>query len=188
MNGPRLIVGFAIVSEDGMLANAAHIMPDALKFEADKRFFEEGMDGVDVAVHGRHSYEDQPRSPDRPRLIATRTVARIERDPARPKVRFWNPAGASFEDALDALRAPDARVGVVGATEVFGLFLPRYDVFHLSRARGVYLPGGVPVFPGVPDQTPEAVLADHDYTPGPRRFLDEARGVTVTSWGRPRAR
>jgi hypothetical protein len=56
----RRIEGYAIVSEDGMLANAAGIMPDSLKFAADRRFFESGLDGVDVVVHGRHSHERQP--------------------------------------------------------------------------------------------------------------------------------
>jgi len=37
MPGPRRIEGFAIVSEDGMLANAEGIMPDSLKFEAPLR-------------------------------------------------------------------------------------------------------------------------------------------------------
>jgi hypothetical protein len=44
---PR-IEGYAIVSEDGMLANAAGIMPDSLKFEADQAFFEKGLCSVDV--------------------------------------------------------------------------------------------------------------------------------------------
>lgn len=35
--GPRRIEGYAIISEDGMLANAARIMPDSLKFEAGER-------------------------------------------------------------------------------------------------------------------------------------------------------
>src|SRR5205085_9400993 len=60
MPRPRRIEGYAIVSEDGMLANFAGIMPESLKFEADQQFFERGLDGVDVVVHGRHSYERQP--------------------------------------------------------------------------------------------------------------------------------
>jgi hypothetical protein len=43
---PRRIEGFAIVSQDGMLANAAGIMPTSLKFEADQRFFETCLDAV----------------------------------------------------------------------------------------------------------------------------------------------
>ena len=116
MAGPRLIVGFAIVSEDGMLANAAGVMPDALKFEADKRFFEQGMDGVDAAVHGRHSNESQPHSPQRSRLIVTRTVAKIERDPANPKARFWNPAGAPLEERWRRLAFRTLASALSGAT------------------------------------------------------------------------
>jgi hypothetical protein len=54
------IEGYAIISDDGMLANAAGVMPDSLKFEADQRFFADGLDKVDVVVHGRHSHEQQP--------------------------------------------------------------------------------------------------------------------------------
>jgi hypothetical protein len=77
MPRPRRIEGYAIVSEDGMLANAAGIMPDSLKFEADQHFFERGLDRVDVVVHGRHSHERQPRSYLRRRLILTRQVPAI---------------------------------------------------------------------------------------------------------------
>ena len=58
MPHPHRIEGYAIVSEDGMLANAAGVMPDALQFEADKHFFEQGLDGVDIVVHGRNFMSD----------------------------------------------------------------------------------------------------------------------------------
>jgi hypothetical protein len=41
---PRRIAGYAIVSQDGMLANAAGVMPEELKFPADQRFFAQGLD------------------------------------------------------------------------------------------------------------------------------------------------
>jgi dihydrofolate reductase len=97
---------------------------------------------------------------------------------------FWNPAGASFEQALAALAAPVASVGVIGGTDVFGLFLDRYDVFYLTRAPGVWLPGGRPVFPGVPARTPEDVLASHGLTRGERQVLDPAKGLVVVGWQR----
>jgi hypothetical protein len=184
MPGPRSIEGYAIVSEDGMLADASRVMPDSLKFEADKRYFERGLDRVDVVVHGRRSHEQQPHSPLRRRLIATRRVQALAPDPANEKAWFWNPAGASLEQGLAALGVPEARVGIVGATDVFALFLDRYDVFHLSRAAGVFLPGGTPVFPTVPAQTPEKVLANHGLIGGRRRVLDRANGVTLRDWRR----
>jgi len=187
MATPRRIEGYAIVSEDGMLANAAGIMPDSLKFEADQRFFERGLDGVDVVVHGRHSHEQQPHSHLRRRLILTRHVPVIAADSSNDKARFWNPAGASLEQALAVLGAPDGVVGVIGGTDVFGMFLDRYDVFWLSRAPGVRLPGGRPVFPDVPAQTPEEVLAHHGLKPGRRQMLDPAKGLAVVDWRRPRS-
>jgi hypothetical protein len=77
-----------------MLANAAGIMPDSLKFAADRRLFESGLDGVDVAVHGCHSHERQPHSYLRRRLILTRQVPGFAADPSNEKALFWNPAGA----------------------------------------------------------------------------------------------
>ena len=158
-----------------MLANAAGIMPDSLKFEADQHFFERGLDGVDVVVHGRHSHERQPHSYLRRRLILTRQFPAIAADPSNEKALFWNPAGASFEHALAALGTPDGSVGVIGGTDVFGMFLDRYDVFHLSRAPDVRLPGGRPVFPEVPTRTPEEVLASHGLDRGQRQVLDPAK-------------
>ena len=181
---PRDIEGYAIVSDDGMLANAAAIMPDSLKFEADQRSFESGLDGVDVVVHGRHSHERQPRSYLRRRLIVTRQVPAIARDPSNEKALFWNPAGASFEQALALLGALDGNVGVIGGTDVFGMFLDRYDVFHLSRAPDVRLPDGRPIFPEVPARTPEEVLASHGLDRGQRRVLDPAKGLAIVSWQR----
>ena len=184
MPSPRRVEGYAIVSEDGMLANAAGIMPDSLKFEADRQFFERELDGGGVVVHGRHSREQQPRSYLRRRLILTRQVPAIAADPSNEKSLFWNPAGASFEQALAVLGTPDGSVGVIGGSDVFGMFLDRYDVFHLSRAPDVRLPGGRPVFPEVPTRTPEEVLASHGLDSGQRQVLDPAKGLAVVSWRR----
>jgi dihydrofolate reductase len=184
MPRPRRIEGYAIVSEDGMLANAAGIMPDQLKFEADRQFFERGLDGVVVVVHGRHSHEQQPHSHLRRRLILTRQVPTIAADPSNEKALFWNPGGASFEQALIALGVPDGSVGVIGGTDVFGMFLDRYDVFYLSRAPGVRVPDGRPVFPDVPTRTPEEVLTSYGLDRGQRQVLDPAKDVAVVGWHR----
>jgi dihydrofolate reductase len=181
------IEGYAIISEDGMLATADRTMPDSLKFEADQKFFERGLDGVDVVVHGRHSQEQQARSPLRHRLMLTRRVSGVAPHPSNPRARLWNPAGASFKEALAALGAPGPNIGVIGGAEVFALFLDRYDVFYLTRAPGVWLPGGLPVFPEVPGTTPEKLLARHGYTPGPGVVLDPLRGLTMVGWLRDHA-
>jgi dihydrofolate reductase len=178
------IEGYAIVSEDGMLADAGGVMPASLKFDADKRFFERGLDGADVVVHGRHSEEHMRRSHLRYRLVLSRGVAAIERHLANPRALLWNPAGASFEEAMRALGKAGAPVSVIGGTDVFALFLDRFDAFHLSRARGVRLPGGRPVFPGVPPRTPEDVLAGHDLVPDPVEVLDPHHDLKIVHWRR----
>ena len=185
MTRPRRIEGYAIVSEDGMLANAAGIMPAELKFEADQRFFAQGLDGFEAVVHGRHSHEQQSHSHLRRRLIMTRQVAGLCPDPSNDQALLWNPAGASFEEAWAALGVPDGSLAVIGGTDVFGIFLPDYDVFHLTRAPYVRLPGGRPVFPQVPARTPEQVLAAHGLVPGPPQVLDAQCGLVVVGWHRP---
>jgi dihydrofolate reductase len=176
------IEGYAIISEDGMLADSTGAMPDSLRIEADQRFFERGLDGVDVVVHGRGSHEHQPRSHLRRRLIVTRQVPAIAADASNATAFFWNPAGASFEQAVTALGAPCRSAGIIGGTEVFGMFLDRYDVFYLSRASDVRLPGGRPVFPQVPLHTPEAVLATHGLRADHRERV--AENLTITTWQR----
>ena len=178
----RIIIGFAIISEDGMLADAGGLMPDSLKIAADQRFFEQGLDGVDVVVHGKNSHEHQPHSHLRRRLIVTRKVPALEPDAAEQKAWLWNPAGASLHQALSAVGMPDARLGVLGGTDVFGMFLGQYDIFHLSRAHGVRLPGGRPVFPQVPAQSPEQVLASHGMEPCPPVFADKE--LEIVTWRR----
>ena len=74
---------------------------------------------------------------------------------------------------------------MIGGTDAFGLFLVSgYDVFHLSRAAHATLPGGRPLFPGVPETSPEDLLARHGLKPGPMRVLDASAGLTITTWRR----
>ena len=138
------IEGYVIVSADGMLANAAHVMPDELKFQGDKKFFSAALDRADLIVHGRHSYEDQPNSPRRKRIILTRTIGATAPDPTNPKALLWNPAGASFETACERAGMAFGSVAIIGGPDVFALFLDRYDTFWLSQAPKVRLPDGQP--------------------------------------------
>ena len=178
------IEGYVIVSADGMLANAAHVMPDELKFEGDKQFFNAALDRADLIVHGRRSYEDQPNSPRRKRIIVTRRIAAIAPDPSNPKATLWNPAGASFEAACDFAGVRSGTVAIIGGPDVFAMFMGRYDTFWLSQAPRVRLPGGEPCFPGVPTQSPQAILAAHGLKAGETRILDSANDVSVTPWRR----
>ena len=176
--------GYVIVSADGMLADARNIMPDVLKFEGDKAFFTAALDRADLILHGRNSYEDQPNSPRRKRVILTRKVDAIAPDPANPKSTLWNPAGASFEAACKHASVDTGTVAVIGGPGVFGLFMDRYDVFWLSVAPRVRLPDGEPCFPGVPARSPQDILAAHGLNAGAPQMLDAAHEVSVTPWRR----
>jgi dihydrofolate reductase len=181
----RRIEGYVIVSADGMLADAKGEMPDSIRNEADQRYFQAALDRAAAVVHGRHSYEGGPRAARRKRLIVTRQVAAIAPDPEYPNALLWNPLGASLEQALERLGVGDGTVAIIGGPEMFSLFLPLYDAFHLSRAAHAKIPGGRAVFTEVgPNATPEDVLARHGLKPGPRRDLDAAAGISVVTWER----
>jgi dihydrofolate reductase len=178
------VEGYVIVSADGMLASAAGVMPVELKFEGDAQFFTAALDRSDLIVHGRQSYEDQPNSPRRKRIILTRRIGAIASDPVNAKATLWNPTGASFEQACEFAGVLSGTVAIIGGPSVFGMFMERYDTFWLSQAPKVRLPGGEPCFPGVPEQSPQQVLAARGMKAGEARTLDRSAGVTVTPWRR----
>jgi dihydrofolate reductase len=176
--------GYAIVSGDGMLADATGVMPDSLKFEGDQRFFDSALDTVDLIVHGRNSFEDQPNSKNRKRVIATRAVERPVADPDNPKAVLWNPAQAPIEDAATLIGVTAGRVAIIGGTDIFDMFLDRYATFYLSQAPHLKFPGGVPVFHDIPPQHPDDILARHGLVPADKRVLDATGDVSVVRWVR----
>lgn len=178
------IEGYVIVSANGMLADANGVMPDELKFESDKQFFENALDAVDIIVHGRNSYEDQPRSPQRQRIILTGKIPALANDPANVRATLWNPAGASFEDACRHAGVTSGTAAIIGGPIVFDMFMDRYDTFWLSQAHRLNIPAGMGTFPGVPAETPQAILARHGLTPRERRVLDAGEEVDLTAWRR----
>jgi dihydrofolate reductase len=178
----RRITGYVIVSADGMLADANHHMPASIRNDADQHFFQSSLDQAAAIVHGRHSHEGGPHAGRRKRLVLTRRTTALAPDPDFPNALSWNPAGASLDQALAALGATDGTIAIIGGPDVFSMFLPLYDSFHLSRAEHATIPGGLSPF--LEAGTPEEVLARHGLKPGPRRDLDAAAGVSVTSWAR----
>ena len=177
-------VGYAIVSADGMLAADQRGLPASLRFPGDQRFFEAGLNKADLIVHGRNSEENQPRSPLRRRLIATRSVVKPARDPNNPNATLWNPAHAPLEEAALAAGVCEGTVAAIGGTSIFDMFLDRYDTFYLTQAPRVQLPGGVPVFSGIPPRSPQQILQAHGLHPGAPQLLDAAGDVSVVGWTR----
>jgi dihydrofolate reductase len=185
MQGPHSIEGYAIVSADGMIADGKGVMPDSIQNQADQRFLQAAMDRAAAIVHGRRSYEGGPRAAKRKRLVVTRQVPALAGDPSQPNALLWNPAGADLTRAIGALDVGPGPIAIIGGTAVFDLFLPRYDVFHLTRAARARIPGGQPLFSAVsPTTTVEDVLIRYGLQPGPPRDIDTAAGVTVTDFRR----
>jgi dihydrofolate reductase len=179
------IEGYAIVSADGMIADAKGEMPDTIRNDADQHHLQESLDRAAILVHGRHSAEGGPRAGRRKRLIVTRQTAALARDPSQPNALLWNPLGTALEEALKQSGVTDGIVAIIGGPEVFSQFLPLYDAFHLSRAANATIPRGLPIFTEVgPHVTPDDVLARHGLRPGARRDLDAAAGVSVVTWER----
>jgi hypothetical protein len=185
MPHPDRIEGLAIVSADGMIADVHGVQPDVLKLEADQRFFHATLDRAAALVHGRNSGEGGPHAARRRRLILTRRIAHLAADPGNDKALLWNPAGATLEEAWTGLGLAGGMLAVIGGTEPFGLFLEHgYDAFHLSRAARARLPGGRPVFPGVPAASPNELLRRHGLLPDPPQILDPDAAVSLVTWRR----
>ncbi len=181
------IEGYAVVSIDGMIADRNRHMPEALRIDADQRFFAASLDAANAIAHGRYSHERQPHSESRRRLILTKRVPSIEPEPSNPLSVLWNPAGSSFAEACSAIGLTEGVLAVIGGTDVFGEFLRLgYDAFHLSRAGEVQLPGGRPLFPPACGPTPDEVLVRHGLTPARGRVLDFTARLDLVTWRRLR--
>jgi hypothetical protein len=167
--------GHAIVSADGMIADAAGEVPPALRNEADWQQYQAALDAAVLVVTGRRGHERNPNR-GRRRLVLTRSVATLAPDMRDPGVTFWNPAGLPLEAALDRL---GTGTGTVAVTGVFGFFLLRLNSFLLSETHRLILPGGTPCFVA---GHPRAVLADAGMRPLEVRLLDPAVMVTSTRW------
>ena len=180
---PSRIEGFAIISANGMIADAAGEFPDAIRCDADFAFFHDSLSRMDTCIHGRGSHEGGPDAATRRRIVVTRRVTALAPDTEFPQALCWNPAGASFEAAWTELGGGRGTLAVIGGTDIFGMFLKiGYDAFHLTRVPGTDVPDGRPVFPGIPCVSPEDLLAAAGLVPAESRVLEPARNVTVTTW------
>ncbi len=173
--------GHAIVSADGMIADAAGMMPDALRNDADWQAFQAALDRAALVVVGRLGHRRHP-NPGRRRLVLTSAVAAIEPDPADALAALWNPAGIALADVLGSLPLRGNMIAVTGGKRVFDTFLGHYDRFVLSESHNCVLPAGIPCFSG---GHPRTVLAASGLVPATSETIDAAAGVTSTLWVRP---
>jgi len=172
------IIGHAIVSADGKIADRDRHMPAALRNDADWRRFQAALDRSVLVVLGRIGHEAHP-NPGRKRLVVTSRVAWLERDPNDDNAMLWNPDGIGWRRVLAGLHITDGTIAVTGGQRVFDLFLPGFTSFDLVTVAGVTIPDGVPCFStGVPWD----VLAGAGMQRGEPVDLDV--GVTLTPWRR----
>lgn len=172
--------GHAIVSADGMIADADGDMPRGLVNRADQQRFQAALDQSAAVVLGRLGHARHP-NPGRRRLVVTTSVAEAMTDPEDGRATLWNPTGIALPAMLDWLGIADGTIAVTGGTRVFELFLPHYTSFALAEAHGVTLPGGRPAFA---QGHPRTILAAAGLCPAERLALEPTGDVTTTIWRR----
>jgi hypothetical protein len=181
---PLTIVGFAIVSTDDRIADAAGAMPQALKNDADWTRFQAELDASAVTVLGRLGHEAHGNPRGRLRMVVSTSVATLER---RADGWWWNPVGLPWEEAISRVLPDGGRVAVPGGQGVFDLFrVIGYDEFHLTRAQDVRLPDGRGLFAAVDAGRAAAdVLVRDGLVPGETVPVDPAASIDLTVWRRP---
>jgi hypothetical protein len=177
------IHGYAIVSDDDRIADAGGETPAALRNDADWAYFQAELDRAALTVLGRIGHELNPNHRRRPRMVLSASASGLER---RGADWWWNPAAMPWADALAAALPGGGRVAVPGGRRVFDLFLGiGYDAFHLSRAEGVTVPGGIALFSECEaPRSAEEVLRRHGLSPGPRQVIDPQAPVSLAVWRR----
>jgi hypothetical protein len=170
------IHGYAIVSADDRIADAAGALPESLRNEADWAYFQAELDRADFVVLGRASHEAAPNARGRRRIVVSRASRGLEE---REDGLWWRPEAVGFAEVAARLMPSGGRLAVPGGQGVFDLFLGLgYAAFHLARAEGARLPGGRGIFAA--DATADATLRRAGLAPGRKRWLDEAALVSLT--------
>jgi hypothetical protein len=172
--------GHAIVSADGMIADALGEMPPGLRNDADWRLFQAALDRAALVVLGRKGHERHP-NPGRKRLVLTRSVARLEHDRADDRAWLWNPAGMPISGVLTEMGIASGVVAITGGTGTYDLFSPMFDSFSLAEAHRLVLPHGTPCFTAGP---PQAILSAAGLRRTTIEEIDPEAGVTLTTWRR----
>jgi dihydrofolate reductase len=177
------IHGYAIVSDDDRIADETGRTPDVLRNDADWAYFQAELNRSDVTVLGRLGHEANPNPRGRMRMILSSSSPGIER---RADGWWWNPQKLTWEQAIRTILPHGGRIAVPGGRQVFDLFLAiGYDAFHLTRAEGVVVPKGVPVFSACDSgKSAETVLSEAGLEPGARRILDRSGPISLAVWRR----
>ena len=178
LNARYRFEGHAIVSAEGMIADAAGNMPDSLCHPIDQIRFQAALDRAALIVLGRRSHEAAPNRRQRPRMVMTRSVTGLERG---DDAWWWNPEGVTLEEALEAVAPEGGTIAIPGGRGAFDYFLGiGFDAFHLTRNAAVTLPGGLPLFSACREGVvAEDVLAGAGLAPRERKRFDDNASLTI---------
>ena len=182
---PFTLVGYAVISSDGWIADAEGAMPDALRFPADRDHFQAGLDAADVTLLGRRTHEAAPNVKHRRRLVVSGRVPGLVRQDSR--IWWINPGKADLRAALARCADRTGRVAVVGGTGVFDLILagPGFAAFQVSLAHRVRLGRGRPLFASAAGPGKALSMLEHrGMTLQTRSWLDRKAGLELLVYGR----
>ncbi len=175
------IAGYAIVSDDDKIAGADGLLPPSMRNEKDWEYYQRALARSDLIVFGHRSHELEPNVRGDQRLVISRGADGLEQ---RADGWWWNPARATWTEVAKRLLPLGGAVAVPGGKGVFDLFLGiGFDVFCLSRAHGVALPGGQAIFSACDKGlSAETVLSSAGLRVSEKIALDPARGVEMSVW------
>ena len=178
---PITIHGYAIVSDDNMIAASDGLTPLSLRNEQDWRYYQSALADADLIVFGRRSHEMEPNTRGDLRVVVSRGARGLEQ---RADGGWWNPGSVAWAEVVKHVLPSGGEVAAPGGQSVFDLFLKiGYSAFHLSRAQGVKLPGGTAVFSACADGTSaEDVLSAAGLRAAERIELDPSQGVEMRVW------
>jgi len=172
--------GYAVISADGLIADADGRMPDCLKFDADWDYFQAALDHADITLLGRLTHEAAPNIKKRRRLVfSSRVDGLVKTD----ETTYWiDPAQTDLHAAITEISGPSSKVAVVGGRGVFDWVLskPGFSAFHLSIARKVQLGRGLQMFKAAPDlEAALALLETNGLRVSHRVWLDQDAGLEL---------
>ena len=109
---------YAIVCDNGCIADAEGRFPDILRNDADWLYFQSRLDRAAITLMGRRSHETNANHRNRLRLVMSRSVSALEH---RADGWWWNPAERSLPGALQMIIPEGGEVAVPGGRDVFDL-------------------------------------------------------------------
>lgn len=175
------IHGYALISDDNMIAAADGFTPPTLRNEKDWEYYQNALASSDLIVFGRRSHEAEPNHRGDRRVVISRTAKGFEE---RDDAYWWNPERFAWLDVARELLPDGGNVAAPGGQSVFDLFLGiGFTAFHLSRKRGISLPNGQTVFSACAGgRAAEDVLSAAGLRSAEKIPLDPAQGVEMNVW------